>query len=369
MSYDITIDCETGKPRTDLEAIIARQPSIHNQRFTISDTHYMEIDLEPDEAAPEMIAYIAFHIPYAFLDKVGVDFDAYFDCINALACDLNARAYDCQLDVFLHDERFARCKPALIQTAVQLSRLIYADNRLYVHCAYANQEFIWDLARGTYAGTRQTPTRISNYDCYTRETRSGDLTARADPQQKAILITDASNPDDVRMMKRTGETVLLKFVDRQRLLSASQNRAIKLWDTVSLKCLKTFKGHLDAISDVIAINEKLLISSSIGGSLIFWDVATAKAVLTILHSHVNAAWIAVDAAGNFAHSDHYKGVIRWDFGKQQFTPHTGLAIDTVGGWNYQAVPNTQGTDTPELVAAVLARYHIDCSHAPRENTK
>ncbi len=58
--------------------------------------------------------------------------------------------------------------------------------------------------------------------------------------------------------------------------------------------------------------------------------------------------IAVDAAGNFTHSAHYKGVIRWDFGKQQCTPYKELAIDPRAAGIITRYSNTQGTYTPGL---------------------
>ncbi len=351
MSYDISIHLEQGKPRAEIEALLARQPFINGRTFAIQDTHFMEVDPECDAATPDVIHTLSFHIPYALLDQVGVDFDPYFDCINALAQALEARAYDAQLDKFLDDLEFAKFKPALIQTALQLSQLSREDDLLCVHCAFQNRELLWNLARGAFAGVRETPARITNYDVYNDQASNGSLIAQAHGKEIHLIPADESAP--TRIIKRIGETLRLEFVDDTLLLSASHNKTLKLWDTATLKCLRTFKGHYDEISDFILFSPRLLISSSVGGSLIFWDFAIVIPVLTLLHSYCNAAWIAIDAAGNFEHSENYKGVMRWGFGRQQFTPHLGLAVDTWGGWNYQPVPGTQGTYRKGLLAGIL----------------
>lgn len=355
MSYDISIHLEQGQPRAEIDSLLARQPFINGRVFAIQDTHFMEVDLEYDAATPDVIHTLSFHIPYALLDQVGVDFDPYFDCIRTLAQALEARVYDLQLELFLDDPEFAKFKPALIQTALQLSRLSREDDLLRVHCAYQKPELLWNLARGAFAGIRETPARITNHDCYNNQARNDTLLAQAHQKEIHLIPADGSAP--ARVIKRTGETLRLEFVDSTRLLSASHNKTLKLWDIATLKCLRTFKGHRDQISDFILFSPRLLISSSVGGSLIFWDFATATPVLTLLHSYYNAAWIAIDTAGNFEHSEDYKGVMRWDFGRQQFTPHRGLAVDTQGSWNYQPVPGTRGTYRKGWLAGMLEEYN------------
>jgi len=69
--------------------------------------------------------------------------------------------------------------------------------------------------------------------------------------------------------------------------------------------LKTFKGHLDVVSDFLLINEKLLVSSSIGGSLMFWDFDSSKCIVVVLHSQIKNGWIALDLNGNYDHSENY----------------------------------------------------------------
>jgi len=354
MSYDISIQLKEPKSRDSLKQIISTIPNIEQSCFVIEDSHHMEIDFEPTENNSELITELSFHIPYSFLNKVGVDFDLYFECINKIADKVNSVAYDKQLDIYLNHKDFYLSKPKLIQTAVQISRLTYENPILNIHCAYKEMVFAWDLANGSFLGFQTTEKAISNYDCHVKEAGNEKFKAISNFKQKEITIIKTQNPNEPFVIKRTGETTHLKIVGENLLMSASNNKVIKLWEITKLKNLKTFKGHLDNISDFLLISPKIMVSSSIGGSLIFWDFETAEILLTILHSNYNFSWLAIDAKGNFDTSENYKGIMRWDFGKQQYTPFKGLGIDTQGGWNYKPVANTNGVHVKGLVTKILS---------------
>lgn len=358
MSYDISIQLKEPQSRATLEKIIAKHPDVTDFRYIVKDTHYMEIDLEPSETGTkDEIAAIAFHIPYDFLSKRHVDFDFYFTLIQDIASEVDAPAFDRQLDVFLTDPEFLSSKPSVIQNAHQLSKLTYADGRLRIHFAYSAQEASWDLAEGTFLGIEKTAAEISNYQCHVLEASHTGKIAKADKKTKRILIYDSVTHAELAAIDRAGDVTHLKFISDHLLLSCSKNKTIKLWDINTLKNLKTFKGHLDEIADFILINDTLLVSSSIGGSLLFWDFHTAKCIAIVLHSRIINWWIVMDLNGNYDHNASFRGRIDFDFGKQRFTPGKGFSLDTSGGWNFSGfVPNTAGKHVKGMLKDIVTPH-------------
>lgn len=64
----------------------------------------------------------------------------------------------------------------------------------------------------------------------------------------------------------------VKFVSSTRLLSASADKTIKLWDLSARKCIKTFTGHTDAVRAVGLTSPTTFVSASNDGTLKFWNL-------------------------------------------------------------------------------------------------
>jgi WD40 repeat protein len=67
----------------------------------------------------------------------------------------------------------------------------------------------------------------------------------------------------------------------QHIISASDDHTLKLWDIVSGQCLRTYSGHQDKVqSAIFSINGQLILSGSDDKTLKLWDVETGKCLRT-----------------------------------------------------------------------------------------
>jgi len=93
-----------------------------------------------------------------------------------------------------------------------------------------------------------------------------------------------------------------------RLLSCSDDTTVKLWDLETRQCLRTFEGHVGQIQSFAGSISKLLIpnnlsdplmgkliTASLDSTLKVWDLATARCIQT-LFGHVEGVWcVAFDS--------------------------------------------------------------------------
>lgn len=70
--------------------------------------------------------------------------------------------------------------------------------------------------------------------------------------------------------------------DGSRVLTASEDATLKIWDTVNGRCLQTFTGHKDRVTGCVwSPDKKRLLSSSWDRTLKVWDVVTGHCLRTL----------------------------------------------------------------------------------------
>ncbi len=76
------------------------------------------------------------------------------------------------------------------------------------------------------------------------------------------------------------------------LLTASRDQLIKLYDLRTLKEFATMKGHSREVTSLAwhPVYEKLFLSGSYDGMLLYWQVGKETPIATIPHAHDNAVW-------------------------------------------------------------------------------
>ncbi|KAK4144138.1 uncharacterized protein C8A04DRAFT_36800 [Dichotomopilus funicola] len=84
--------------------------------------------------------------------------------------------------------------------------------------------------------------------------------------------------------------------DSKTLASASDDKTVKLWDTVTGACTATLKGHSDQVSSVtFSHDSKILVSASSDNTVKLWDTGHSDWVNSVAFSHdsktlASASW-------------------------------------------------------------------------------
>ncbi|NUM31705.1 MAG: hypothetical protein HUU47_05210 [Bacteroidetes bacterium] len=81
--------------------------------------------------------------------------------------------------------------------------------------------------------------------------------------------------------------------DNKKLISASSDKTVKVWNTETRKLEKTLTGHdWKVISVAISLNGKYAVSGSNDGSIIVWDIDEQKIIKLIENIGTNARGVA-----------------------------------------------------------------------------
>ena len=59
---------------------------------------------------------------------------------------------------------------------------------------------------------------------------------------------------------------------RNKVTSGSNDKTIKIWDTITGNCLKTILGHTDKVYCIDKLNENQIISGSKDNTIRIWDI-------------------------------------------------------------------------------------------------
>jgi hypothetical protein len=143
-------------------------------------------------------------------------------------------------------------------------------------------------------------------------------------------------------------------------LEGIQAKALEIIDLLKKATCLTFIADYKGLRIEASINDtEICFCHNLGGFNVPTEMEAETMISDIEEFYYlldNDSWIALDYAGNYDHSETYKGIIRWDFGKQQFQPLVGWGIDTKGQWAYSDVPGKNGALKKNLIKNLLAPY-------------
>ena len=88
-------------------------------------------------------------------------------------------------------------------------------------------------------------------------------------------------------------------LDGKRIISASKDRTLKIWDTTTGACQKTLQGHNDDVTAVaISLDGKQVVSASWEGTIKLWDFATGTCQKTFEEHYQHVTSLAFSPDGS-----------------------------------------------------------------------
>lgn len=149
---------------------------------------------------------------------------------------------------------------------------------------------IWDIASGTCLKTINTNIGkwIRSLDFSSDGSR---LAAASDTPPEITIWSIPEFSNIMRLTQHSGKVTSVKFFDDDKyIVSGSEDKTVKVWNSITGDCLTTFSGHHGVVTSVDASqNHKLLASGSEDKTIRIWDIETEKCILT-LTGHQGYVW-------------------------------------------------------------------------------
>ena len=83
----------------------------------------------------------------------------------------------------------------------------------------------------------------------------------------------------VHVMRDHSSVINSVFINKDYILSAGHDRAVKLWDKITGNCLKTFEGHKGAVEAAVMTSDcKYILSGGYDMSVRLWDLEKGKSL-------------------------------------------------------------------------------------------
>src|SRR5262249_7172737 len=87
--------------------------------------------------------------------------------------------------------------------------------------------------------------------------------------------------------------------DGQKIITASEDGTVRLWDTETKVSIQVFRGHTQAIASAhLSASGLHLLTGSSDGTCKVWEVKTGRELCTLI-DFPNGDWAVVDPLGRF----------------------------------------------------------------------
>ena len=134
----------------------------------------------------------------------------------------------------------------------------------------------------------------------------------------------------------TGAVMAVDIVgDGKFILSASQDKTVKLWNLEKAKCLRTFTGHTDRVNVVKSIaDSRFAASGSDDKTIRLWDIESGECV-KILEGHNGEVYdlVILRAGHQILSTGKDKSLRLWDV-------HNGKCLKNMGGSDWYSQEHT-----------------------------
>ena len=83
------------------------------------------------------------------------------------------------------------------------------------------------------------------------------------------------------LLGHTKAVKVVKFIQRDKLLSGSADGSCKYWSLYSGLCIYTLFGHIDPVTSIKVWSDFMFLSGSDNGSVKVWDLSLLECIKTL----------------------------------------------------------------------------------------
>jgi WD40 repeat protein len=166
-------------------------------------------------------------------------------------------------------------------------------NAEFLHCSLAGGDFssataqgsVWKECNLSSTKWEEANTRLADFV----RCEMADVDLAPEESRNIVLCNDMEatpRPRDFHIDAFTGHSDLISSCavspDNRRIVSASSDNTLKVWDAETGKCLKTFEGHTGAVTScAVSPDNGKIVSASSDKTLKVWDAETGKCLKTL----------------------------------------------------------------------------------------
>ncbi|MCE9566919.1 MAG: serine/threonine protein kinase [Planctomycetes bacterium] len=174
---------------------------------------------------------------------------------------------------------------------------------------------------------------------------------------KLVRVWDGANGRAIRKLE--GHTDNIRAIsllpDGRRLLSGSLDKSLKLWDLASGNCLRTYHGNAQFVGVVALPDGRRFLSSATDGSIWLWDIETEEVLKKYDPAPLPVYGLAVSRDGR-------RGVAgTWDAKRNSAKPEELAKLPPVSVWTFEVETGKE----LKRVATDTSVSHIRMSHDGR----
>ena len=217
--------------------------------------------------------------------------------------------------------------------------LVKSTLRLSAHVLVKAPEQLTERLWGHLAGGEQPEiTALLNQSAAKKTIWLRPRQANLDPPDGALIRTLSGHRGRVRSVA--------VMADGKRVISASEDRTLKLWDLETGSEIRTFSGHTDRVRFVaITPSERCVISASNDNTLKVWDLDSGNEIKTLSgHSDRVRSVIVTNDEKRAISASGDKTIKVWDL-------KTGCNIQTLTGHSERVSSLALSSDEKQLISA------------------
>jgi WD40 repeat protein/serine/threonine protein kinase len=190
------------------------------------------------------------------------------------------------------------------------------DGRFILTGSGDNKLRLWDVATGQCLRTFEGPGHSVAFSPDGRFVLSGDWGGKT-----KLQLSDVATGQCLRTAQ-TDKVESVAFSPGGRFALTGSDKTLRLWDVVTLKCVRTFEGHADRIKAVaFSPDGRYALSGCSVKTLRLWDLATGQCLRTFEGHGVTSVTFSPD--GRFVLSGGWDALRLWDVA-------TGQCLRTFG---------------------------------------